>query len=525
MVMVKHFSKKDGLVFGLLLFAGLIAGCALQLASKTEIIDPASLAKMETGDTTGPLVINEPADGAVYPIDLAPPLFAWQGASSGRWVVRVEAEGRTPGLLLGVSQNPWQPTSADWEQIKRLALGEPLTMTVMQIKDHKATGSGQIHFSVSPYPLACQVVYQELPVPFNYAAKHVDRFAWRTFEPASLEPPQTVLTGLPYCGCCHTFSRDGTTFGMDVDYRKDRGGYVLTDVKPQMDLHREDIISWNDHQRGEGQVSRGLFARISPDGDHVMATVKDKPFLVRIKDPAYSQLFFPLTGYLAFYSRNTGKITPLKGADDPNVIQTSPAWSPDGRTIVFARAQSPDNLWQALGNKPMLDAAPGETIDVLNQTYRMHFDLWQVPFAGGEGGQATPLQGACANQKSNYFPRYSPDGRWIVFCQCDTGLVSQPGSKLIILPAAGGTPRIMRCNRPELNSWHSFSPNGRWLVFSSKPDDSRLTRAYLSYFDEQGQSYPAVRLHRIGSPGLAAILPETVALPPHAFKQVKLAEP
>ena len=473
----------------------------------------------------GALTVFEPHSGAVYPIDLAAPLFQWQGPSTGRWLLRVTAMEANRSLFLAAFSNPWVPSRADWDGIKALSPGSSLTLTVFQLAGRQAVARGSVDFTVSPVPLACRVVYQELPVPFRYAEKHVDRFRWRALSPDSYETPDTVLTKVPYCANCHTFSRDGSVFGLDMDYRGDRGGYVLADVSRKMNLTREHVFSWNAYLRGEGQISRGLFAKISPTGDYVVATAKERPFLVRIDDPAYSQLFFPLTGHLVYYSRRTGEIRSLPGADEPDVVQTSPAWSPDGRTITFARARASQSLWDALGQKHLLDAGPGENIHTLNRKYRMHFDLWQVPFNGGLGGTARPLTGGGMNGKSNYFPRYSPDGRWIVFCQSDTGLVSQPGSRLMIVPAQGGTPRLMVCNRTELNSWHSFSPNGHWMVFSSKPNGSPHTRVYLTHVDDSGVDTPAIFLHRIGTPAFAAILPEAVGLPDQAFQQVRLIEP
>ena len=63
------------------------------------------------------------------------------------------------------------------------------------------------------------------------------------------------------------------------------------------------------------------------------------------------------------------------------------------------------------------------------------------------------------------------------------------------------------------------------MVFSSKPPDSRLTRVYLTHLTPDGQDTPAIRLHRIGTPGFAAILPEAVDLPTGAFKRVRLVVP
>jgi Tol biopolymer transport system component len=80
------------------------------------------------------------------------------------------------------------------------------------------------------------------------------------------------------------------------------------------------------------------------------------------------------------------------------------------------------------------------------------------------------LKGASQNGMSNSFPKISPDGKWIVFVQAKNGQLMRPDSKLYIVPAAGGTARLMNCNTSLMNSWHSFSPNGRLAgVFVQEP--------------------------------------------------------
>ena len=116
------------------------------------------------------------------------------------------------------------------------------------------------------------------------------------------------------------------------------------------------------------------------------------------------------------------------------------------------------------------------------------------------GGKPLPLKGASNNGKSNFFPRFSPDGKWIVFTQTKTGLVNQPGSELFIIPAEGGTAKKLHCNTScndtFYNSWHSWSPNGRWLVFTSKTF-SPFTELFITHISEVGESSPPVRLHRL----------------------------
>jgi hypothetical protein len=131
------------------------------------------------------------------------------------------------------------------------------------------------------------------------------------------------------------------------------------------------------------------------------------------------------------------------------------------------------------------------------------------PFNHGNGGQAKPLKGASHNGYSNYFPRYSPNGKWIVFTQSPTGLVLQPDSNLVIIPSEGGEARPLNSNQPIMNSWHSWSPNSKWMVFTCKAN-SPYTELYLTHIDDQGVSSPGIRLFRFSSNELAAMVPEFV---------------
>ncbi|MCX5784279.1 MAG: tetratricopeptide repeat protein, partial [Elusimicrobia bacterium] len=147
------------------------------------------------------------------------------------------------------------------------------------------------------------------------------------------------------------------------------------------------------------------------------------------------------------------------------------------------------------------------------------FDLYRIPFNGGKGGEAKPLAGASGNGMSNYFARYSPDGKWIVFCKAGSFMLLQPDSQLYIMPAAGGGARKMQCNRALMNSWHSWSPNGKWLVFSSKANGP-YTQLFLTHIDEQGNDTPPVLLERLTSPDRAANIPEFVNAGSGALKTI-----
>ncbi len=182
-------------------------------------------------------------------------------------------------------------------------------------------------------------------------------------------------------------------------------------------------------------------------------------------------------------------------------MQSNPAWSPDGREIVFIRADACDSYPR--GPQAVRANDPRET--------QIRYDLYRIPFNGGKGGAAAPVEGASRNGRSNSFPKFSPDGRWIVFVQAGNGLLMRPDSTLHILPAAGGVARRMTCNLDPMNSWHTWSPNGRWLAFSSKGFGA-YTKILLTHVDEQGMDTPPVLLPDCTPANRAVNLPEFVRI-------------
>jgi len=227
-------------------------------------------------------------------------------------------------------------------------------------------------------------------------------------------------------------------------------------------------------------------------------------------DYGFGQVFYPTRGVLAWYSRETGKLNPLPGADDPNFVQTSAFWSPDGKWLVFSRAAAKDPY--PTGYKRSLYANdPNET--------QIQYDLYRIPFNDGKGGTPERIVGASENGMSNNFPKVSPDGKWIVFVQCKNGLLMRPDSKLYIVPFEGGVARPLQSNLAVMNSWHTFSPNGRWLAFSSKTP-SLYTHLYLTHIDDQGNASPPVVVENATASNRAVNIPEFVALGPEGLDHI-----
>ncbi|WP_313206608.1 winged helix-turn-helix domain-containing protein [Stenotrophomonas sp.] len=173
---------------------------------------------------------------------------------------------------------------------------------------------------------------------------------------------------------------------------------------------------------------------------------------------------------------------PPEGAND-----RFPTWSPDGREIAFAR-------FGANGSCQVLVASA--TGGALRQATRcdgtelLSFD-WTpdgrgLVFGSMVGryahrgirvldlptGQWRAIDYAVDEDDFDYAPRYSPDGRWLVF-------VRNPQlGDLWRMPATGGTPEQLTNESAELRGW-AWLGDGRTIVFGRRVD----SEARLYYLD------------------------------------------
>jgi hypothetical protein len=118
---------------------------------------------------------------------------------------------------------------------------------------------------------------------------------------------------------------------MDVDYGNDKGSYALVPGNRTVTIDRDCVMTWDSFRHEDGLFTFGLLPRLSLDGCHVLASVKDRSVFVPMDDLAYSQRFFPVQGILAAYNREHLTFAALSGADEPAFVQVNAVWSPDGK--------------------------------------------------------------------------------------------------------------------------------------------------------------------------------------------------
>lgn len=464
--------------------------------------------------------IEYPFDGAVFPPEIPAPTLKWSDSSSAsKWIVFLETYGKRTHISQISTNKELKIDSAAWASIKSKSFGSGVRAAILGLSEdeRKIISAASVSFKISKDSVGAPIFYRTVTLPFSFAVDNLETISWRLGSVGSSEKPRVVLENLPVCGNCHSFSSDGKVIGMDVDYGSDKGSYFIDEIKSEIELTPAKIITWSDYKREDGEKTFGLLSKVSPCGRYVLSTVKDRSVFVRKEDLEYSQLFFPIKGILAVYDRKTGEYSALPGAENPNYCQSCPEWSPNGETILFARApyyKLPEieaSREVILPTKLALDFIEGR------KNYR--YKIYSLPFNGGAGGVAKPLVGASNDGESAFFPKYSPDGKWIVLTKADNFMLLQPDAKLYILPAQGGKPRLMNCNLPSMNSWHSWSPNGKWLVFSSKMFGP-YTQLFLTHIDENGIDSPPVLLENFSFRERAANIPEFVNISENGLQKI-----
>ncbi len=477
---------------------------------------------------TGKLKVISPYNGSVFPPEIAAPFFSWKDENDDAvaWLLRIEFDKQKSPIYFISTDINFRPSKAVWETTKRHSVSRPAIFSVISFARKptlRLLDRDTIQFFTSPDSVGAPVLYRQLPLPFKEEKAYTPKIKWRLGDISAYQAPPVVMGKRSVCSGCHSSSTGGTLLSMEMDYKNDSGAQFVTAVTPKVVLSKKDFMSWNDFPRSEIlPKTHGPFARLSPSGRYIVGTVHDIGFMVYTNELEYSRLFFPTHGILGWYDRNRRSFSRLPGADDHELIQTAPAWSPDERYILYSRAETHNQYHRDIKNVQIV--REDKNIETLNRLYPIRFNIYRLPFNNGDGGTCEPFKGASNNGYSNYFPRYSPDGKWVVFTRSPTGIGLQPDSKLYIIPAKGGRAREMTCNRGNFNSWHSWSPNGKWVIFSSKAH-SPYTELFLTHIDRDGADSPPVRLGRFSDTKYAANIPEFINISPDGLQKITLAKP
>jgi len=274
-----------------------------------------------------------------------------------------------------------------------------------------------------------------------------------------LDSPAQVKALNDNGGClgCHTVSDDAE---------------MIAAVAGPPQPNRLRIASFEGELVDIPEINEVMYLAFSPDGERL----------------AYSTR----TGDIYILTLDTGVFEPLIGAADTAFAELMPAWSPDGRTIAFVRA-------------PLESMRQGESSGLIIDG---PCDIYIVD-AGG--GIAAPLSGA-SGDGLNYYPAYSPDGKWLAFTYNSAGTTyNDPAAQIALVPAPGGTRQfiegpISEDGRPAGDAWPRWSKDSRQLAFQTTSTDANYDVVIVS-IDASGMAGEPQTLAGASEPGVHEYLP------------------
>lgn len=218
--------------------------------------------------------------------------------------------------------------------------------------------------------------------------------------------------------------------------------------------------------------------------------------------PAFSPDYQTLA-FVRWYDIATSEIYMLRVAPDLTPIGEpepvtqlgrwthSPAWMPDGRSIVFSSGSwDATSLWispikedseprplAGAGGDALQPTISLKTGAIVYTQYIEDRDIWRIDLTATHRGEAqmSPL---ITSTRRDVQPRYSPDGRSIVFVSTRSG-----NMELWLADADGSNPRQLTKFGGPPSSGPSWSPDGRRIVFDN-PAEGQM-ELYLT--DWQGR--------------------------------------
>ncbi len=272
------------------------------------------------------------------------------------------------------------------------------------------------------------------------------------------------------CMNCHAFCNNGTE-RMILQYRR---GEV--DYGSGMLLVQDGRVGKVDTRTSTCPLP-AAYASWHPSGKLVAFSVNKVRQFFHTARPEMRDVV-DLDSDLAAYVLASNSVTSSPGICEPDLLETYPAWSADGKYLYFCRAPM---LWSDRDTTP-----PERYAEVRYDLMRIPFDLETLSW----GQPQTVLSGEQTGQ-SIMHPRPSPDGRFLLFSMCDYSCfpIYHRSTDLYLMDLQGGDYRRLECNSDECDSWHCWSSNARWIVFSSKRDNGLFARPYFSYIDADGRAH------------------------------------
>ena len=344
-----------------------------------------------------------------------------------------------------------------WHRLTARNAGGTLHFTVLGRKDGSWTQWRDFILYVSDVPLdEYGVTYRKIaPGYTTYSTIGIYQRDIHTFR----EEPIIESTLTPgQCMNCHTANAtDPSQFLFHL-----RGAHGATLI--QKDGVREWVTTKTDSTLGNV-----AYCYWHPDGRWFAGSINPVRQSFWTGDQRTIEVF-DLASDLVVMDMNDHSLVVDPRFTTPDYLESSPAFTPDGKTLYFCKAKA---------------------FDVPRFVDSIRYDLMRTSFDAETGalGEIETVIPASREGHSIAFPRPSYDGRWLMYNQADFGVfpISHKEADLWLMDLQTGETRpIDEVNSPFSESFHNWSANSRWFLFSSRREDGLYVQVWIASIDENG---------------------------------------
>lgn len=231
-----------------------------------------------------------------------------------------------------------------------------------------------------------------------------------------------------------------------------------------------------------GELSKILFNEIGPKKNTTYPAWHPGGRFIAFSANTTRQIFLmhgkkPIEVYdyasdLLLYDTETGEVLADPRFMTAEVLETFPAWAPDGKRLYYAAS---------------------DVADLPEDIEKMHYHLLSVGFDPETrtfGNKIDTLYNAHVSGGSVSHPRIDPDGRYLLYTKSAYGTfpVWHEEADLAMMDLnTGEHVDVSAWNDPDnSDSYHSWSSDGRWTVIGSRRTDGRYTRLFIAHLDGDG---------------------------------------
>lgn len=345
-----------------------------------------------------------------------------------------------------------------WEKLLKENSGDSIKVTIWTLQGKIWKKYRQFGLYVNEVPIDGYLVYRLIAPGY---AGYADMGIYQRNLSNFAEKPIVSTKLLPNtCMNCHSFKQNDPDH-MLFHVRANRGGTFLI----------EDEIIEKLNTKTDQTISNCVYPYWHPSGNYVAFSVNKIYQMFHTGKEKRIEVFDAESDLVVYDIINNTLLTDSLISMEAS-FETFPAFSPDGRSLIFTSARA-KNL-------------PDEYDEV-------KYDLCKISFdqeTGGFGDKVDTLFHASELGLSVSFPRVSLDGRYLMFTVSDYGnfTIWHESADLYLIDLQSGQYKPLAVNSSKTESYHSWSSNSRWFVFSSRRIDGLYTRPYIAFIDENGNT-------------------------------------